>query len=337
MGEMVMKNLFDRENFISSTYNYKQLRQSRIVNLGIALFFITSSISFIYFGFALTEVGGAIISGSIDVAFKDLMRAVPLIMCFLMSLWSLLLAHAYYRNVNEEKRIKSIKKNAITILAFCGFNALYIIIGRIAKLYLSIVEGGPSALYPLNTIFYSFFFILFGVAMLYLVGYIKKTNPYLVPTRGPIVTKARWLYCIGVTLWMLVALFGFSIGIMSCFIYDFMHGHVFYGLATILMYLVPFAFIVVWEFYYNNLKEEKRAECLLPISLIGIGVSIISITLYFVSLSLDLDAPSNAGYGMFPIGFAANSNILILLVVFTPLIISVIALIKAIIMRRKAK
>ena len=142
MGEMVMKKIFDRENFISSTYNYKQQRQSRIVNFGIVLFFIVSSISFVYFGFALTEVGGAIISGSLDVAFKDLMRSVPLIMCFFMSLWSLLLTHAYYRNVNEERRIKSVKKNAITILAFCGFNGMYILIGRIAKLYLSIVEGG---------------------------------------------------------------------------------------------------------------------------------------------------------------------------------------------------
>ena len=332
-----MKNLFDRGNFISSTYNYKQEKQSNVICFALVFFFVLSSAAFVNFVYALTDIGGSIISGSIDVAFKDLARSVPIVLSFFMPLWSMFLIHAYYRNINEERRLKSIKKNAITILAFCGFNFLYVLVARLTGVYSSVVEGGPASLYPLDTLLFSLFFILFAIVCLYLVDYIKRRVPYVVPTRGPIVTKLRWLYCFFISIWMLIALFGLSFGVMSIFIYDFLHGHVFYGIATILVYFVPLAFFATWEFYYNNLKEEKRAECLLPVSLIGIGVSIISMTLYFVSLALDLDAPSNAGYGMFPIDFAANSNLLILLVVFTPLIVSVTALVKALLMRKKEK
>ena len=57
--------------------------------------------------------------------------------------------------------------------------------------------------------------------------------------------------------------------------------------------------------------------------------------LYFVSLGGGMDAPSNAGFGMFPVAFAASVNIATLLTVATPIIVSVVALIKGIFVRKK--
>ena len=107
---------------------------------------------------------------------------------------------------------------------------------------------------------------------------------------------------------------------------DFVHGYQFFSIALLLVF---------WEFFYNNLKEEKRKELLLPISLCGICLSVIVMVLYFVALGMNTDGPSNAGFGVFPVAFTASVNIATLVVVATPLIVSATALIKALMYRRK--
>ena len=58
--------------------------------------------------------------------------------------------------------------------------------------------------------------------------------------------------------------------------------------------------------------------------------------LYFVGLGVNLDGPSNAGFGILPVAFAASVNIATMIVVATPLIVSVVALIKGLLLRKKA-
>ena len=48
-----------------------------------------------------------------------------------------------------------------------------------------------------------------------------------------------------------------------------------------------------------------------------------------------MDAPSNAGFGMLPVAFAASVNIATMIVVFTPVIVAVTAFIKGLILRKK--
>ena len=87
--------------------------------------------------------------------------------------------------------------------------------------------------------------------------------------------------------------------------------------------------------YFNNLKEEKKKELLLPLAIISMSASIVFIVLYLISLSVGLDAPSNAGFGMFPVAFAASVNVVTLLVVFHPLFVSIVMLIKSLVARKK--
>ena len=72
---------------------------------------------------------------------------------------------------------------------------------------------------------------------------------------------------------------------------------------------------------------------LLPLSLISTGVSVVVTIIYFVSLATDLDAPSNGGFGMLPVAFAASVNIATLIVVFLPVIFSLVALVKGLILK----
>lgn len=330
-----MKHLFDKENFLLSSMDAKQRKQSLVLSILIIACFILSSFTFLNMLYSFADAVGSIVSGSADVAIKDLLRNLPLFLCFFMSLWTLLLLQASFRKVNDEKWRKSLFKDAVCVISFAFINIVYILVGIISGKYVSFVEGSPSYLFPLDALLFSLVFLTIGVLVVLYVKKFEKTHPYVVGTRGQIVKKARGAYCTFLTFFMLFAFFGFSAGIYSFFIYDFAHEYVFFGIAIILAYLLSPCILGVWEFYYNELKEEKKKEILLPLAIVSVVCSVIVVALYMISLSTNMDAPSNAGFGMFPVAFAASVNIATLLTVFTPLIFSVVALVKGLIMRKK--
>ena len=252
-----------------------------------------------------------------------------------MSIWTILLLQASFRNI-EERRLKSYKKNAIALLVFAGVTIVHVLVMRIIGKYSSLVEGSPSPLYPLDSILYSLLFIAIGVFTLIYLNKLQEKLPYVAPSRGPIVTKARGLYCTFVTFWMLIALFTFAAFFLGLFIIDFQHGYQFYSVMLLIAYALSFLFMLVWEFYFNELKEEKKKEFLLPLSIVGLGLSVIVMILYFVSLGLNLDGPANIGFGILPVAFAASVNMATMIVVATPFIVSLVAFIKGLIARKKA-
>lgn len=330
-----MKKYFDKSNFIPSTFKDKERKQSLVTSILVIVFFIISAFTFMNMLYGFVDAMGSFVSGSPDVAIKDLLRILPLILVFFMSIWTLLLLHATYRHVSDERWHKSLFKDAIAIISFGGVNIIYVIIGLIVGKFLSIVEGSPTPIYPLDTLLLSVIFILLGVFVLIYLKKFKDNYKYVVPARGELVKKARGAYCTFVTFWLLFALFGLAGGLYSIFIYDFAHGYAFFGIAVILCYLLSPIFIGVWEFYYNELKEEKKKEVLLPLALVGLCFALLGVILYVVSLSTSMDAPSNAGFGMFPIAFAASVNIATLLAVVSPLIVAIVATIKGILIRKK--
>ena len=328
MGELVMKRFFDKENFLFPSFEGKAKKQSVAIAVGLIVGFILASFTFFNMLYCFADIVGSIVSGSADVAIADFLRSLPVFLTFFMPFWTVLALQAFFRNLSPEKLHRSLMKNGIAITAFAGVTILYVIEGLIEGRYLKIVEGSPSALYPLDSVLYAVLFVLVGVFfILYAKKFIKKI-PYVVPSRGPVCKKARGAYCTFVTFWCLFALFGLSGGIFTFFIYDFAHGYAFYGIMTALAYLLSPCFLLVWEFYFNELKEEKRKEALLPLATVALCVSGLVAALYFLSLGLGLDAPSNAGFGMFPVAFAASVNIATMLTVVTPLIVSVVVLVK---------
>ncbi len=329
-----MKNFLAKDSFLISTMDQKQKGQSLFLSLALIVFFLLSAFTFFNAFYGFVDAIGSIVSGSPDVAIKDLIRSLPLILTALMGIWTLLLLQASFRN-DPERRLRSIKKDAIVILAFAGINILYVLIGRFAGLYLSLVEGSPSAIYPLDSVLYSLLYVALGVfTLLYLAKWQEK-HPYLVPSRTPIVKKARFVYCFGVGIWFLIALYSCAAFLFGLFIIDFAHSYAFYSVCLLLVFLTASLSLAIWEFYYNELKEEKKKEVLLPLAICGLAWSVLVDVLYFVSLGLNLDGPSNIGFGLLPVAFAASVNIATMLVVFTPAIVSLVALIKGILIRRK--
>ena len=329
-----MKKFFSKDNFILSTFDKNQKRQSLVIALALIVFFVFAAYTFLNAMYAFADCIGSIVCGSMDSALRDATRSLPIFLSCFMSIWALLLLHASFRNVSDEKRVKSLKKNAIVLLAFAFVNFVAIIVMLAMGKIHSLVEGSPSPLYPLDSILYSLIFVALGVFTLVYLAKLQEKLPFVLPQRGTIVKKARGLYCTFMSFWMLIALFSFAAFSIGLFITDF-GNYFFYALVLTLVYFTNALFLGFWEFYYNELKDEKKKELLFPLAIVGLVVSILVVILYIVGLATNLDAPSNFGFGTLPVAFAASVNIATLIVVFTPVIVSVAALIKGLLARKQ--
>lgn len=330
-----MKKFFDRDNFLLSNFDKSQRKQSLVTSILIIVFFLLTAFSFVNFMFVFADIIGSIVSGSPDVAIHDLLRSLPILITFFICLWGLLFFHTNFRNYDDVKREKSTFRKAIVVAALSGINVLYILISLITGTYLSLVEGAPSYIYPLDVFLFSLLMLALAVfAIIYLKKIAPKKN-YVLPSRGPTVKKLRWLYGIGMSLWAVVAAFACAEFCYGLFIIDFAHGYQAFSIALLLVYLSSPCFLLVWEFYFNELKEEKRKEFLLPLGIAGTAISLVITIFYFVALGLNLDGPSNVGFGVLPVAFTASVNIATLVVVITPLGVAITALIKGLIARKK--
>ena len=330
---MVMKNMFSQKDFVTSGLEGKQKKQALASALGVCLFFVLSAFTFMNFLYCLSDCIGSIVCASADVSLRDALRSLPIFLSFFLSLSGLMVAQTFYRNESAEILRKKAKKHAIIGIVIGAVIILYVVISRFTGRYLSLVEGAPSLLYPLDAILYALLFIAFGFCVL---RYFKASAAsYDGPSRAPIQKRGRIFRSFFRTFWLLIGLYGFCGFFYSIFIVDFTNGYVPYSLAIMLVSLVALLTIAVWELYYNNLTPEKRRAITLPLALISLAVSVAAAVLYFIALKNNLDGPSNVGFGILPVAFSASVNFATLLVVAMPLIVSVTAVIKGLI--RKAK
>lgn len=332
-----MKKFFSRDNFVLSTFDQKQKRQSLFVSLLILVMGVVCAFTFMNMLYCFSDIVGSCVCASFDIALRDFGRSLPIFLSFFMSIWTIWSLHTTFRNENNDKFVKGIFRKGIVIAAFGGFNIVYILVMLIAGRFTSLVEGSPSYLYPLDAMLFSLVFLAIGVFFVLYTKKFQEKLPYVVPTRGPAVQKARFLHHFFVTIWMLVAFFAFAAFAYGLFIIDFLHGYQFFSIALLIAYFLSPLYLLVWEFYYNELTEEKKKEFLLPLALAGLILAVVVMAIYFVALGLNLDGPSNVGFGVLPVAYAASVNIATMLVVATPTIVCVVALIKALIGRKKAK
>ena len=334
MGEMVMKNDLDRNGCVLSGLGSKQKKQAVGVLIALVFFFVISAFTFMNFLYCLSDCVGSIVCGSPDVSLRDALRSLPIFLSFFMTLSGLMTVHTFYRNESSDLLRRRAKKHALIGICFGVFIIVYVIAGVISGRYLSITEGAPSALYPLDAVLYSLGFIVFGV---FILRYFRKTSePFSGPSRAPIPKRFRILRCTVRSLWLLIGLYGFCGFFYSFFILDFSAGYQAYTAAAMLVSLGAFLSVAVWELYYNNLTEEKRRAAALPLGLISLPLSVGVMIFYLLALKGNLDGPSNVGFGIIPIAYASGMNVSMVLVVPVPLIVSVTAIVKGIYRKAKA-
>lgn len=334
MGEMVMKKL-SQTDFVFSGLDKKAKKHDLLSSCSVAVFFLLSAVTFMNVLYCLSECIGSIVCASPDVALRDAIRTVPIFLSFFMSLSGLMTAQSFYRNESAGILRKKAKKHAMIGIVTGAVIILYVIVMRIAGRYLSLWEGSPSPLYPLDAMIYAALFIILGVLVLRYFKAKAEKIPYLGPSRAPIQKHGRFIRSFFRTFWLMIALYGFTGFFYSLFIVDFQNGYLPYSLAHLAISLTAFLSLAVWEFFYNDLTAEKRKEVTLPLALVSLVFSILSAVFYFLALKGNLDGPANVGFGILPIAFSANVNLPILIVVAAPLIVSVTALIKGLFRLKK--
>lgn len=294
----------------------------------LAVFFALSAFTFMNFMYCISDCIGSVVSGSLDVCLRDLLRSMPIILSFLLSLSGLMTAHAFYLDEEPAVLRRRVKRHAAFGIVIGVIISLYVIAMLIAGRYLSVTEGSPTRLYPLDAVIYALLFIAYDIAVL---RYLKK---HVSCTEKTIHKKSHIISSILLTIWLMIALYGCCGFFLSIFILDFSHGYVPYSIAVMLVSLVSFLSIVVREFCYVKLTEEKRKKTMLPLALVSLAVSAASAAFYFIALKYNLDGPANVGFGIMPVAFTASVNLATLTVVALPLIVSAAALIKALRLRR---
>ena len=333
MGQMVMENKTDCGCCVLHGLDGKGKAKAFLVSLCVVIFFVLSAFTFMNFLYCLSDCIGSIVCASPDVALRDAGRSCPIFLSFFMSLAGLMTAHTFFRNESPEILKRKAKKHATIGTVLGVVIIVYVIAMLIAGRYLSIVEGAPSALYPLDAVIYALCFVAAGVCVLV---YLKRSkNGFEGPCRAPVQKKGRGIRSFFRTFWMLIGLYGFCGFFYSFFIVDFKDGYVPYSLAVMCVSFVAFSSLAVWEFYYNNLTAEKRMKAALPLALVYLVLSVGAAVFYFIALKNNLDGPSNVGFGLLPIAFSSSVNFATLFVVATPPVASVVALIKGIFRRIK--
>ena len=91
------------------------------------------------------------------------------------------------------------------------------------------------------------------------------------------------------------------------------------------------------NFFQLGMTDLTQKLFIVILAIISLAVSLVVTILYFIALKFNLDGPSNVGFGILPVAFAASVNFATLIVVATPLIVSVAALVKGLIRKNKAK
>lgn len=337
---MVMKMKCDRSDFVCSALGEKQKKQNVLSILAVILFFVLSAFTFMNFLYCFSDCIGSIVCGSADVALRDALRSVPIFLSFFLSLSGLMTAQAFYRNESAEILQKRAKKHAAIGVVIGVILIVYVIAMRFAGKYLSLAEGAPSLIYPLDAVIYAVCYVAGGICVWVYFAKYAKAHPYAGPTRAPIRKKGRVCRCIFRTFWLLIALYGFCGFFYSFFIVDFSSDYVSflpYNLAVMCVSLVVLLTLAVWELYYNNLTEEKRKEANLPLALISLAASLAAAIFYAVALINNLNGASNVGFGVLPVAFSASVNIATVVVVLTPVLVSVSALVKGIARKAKAE
>ena len=323
-----MKNIFDRSNFVLSGQGGKRKIQSAFVTLCVIGFFLLSAVTFMNFLYCLSDCIGSIVCASADVALRDALRSMPIFLTFFVSLSGLMVSHTFYRNESPEILAKKAKKHAWIGIVISALIIVYTVAMRFMGRYWSLVEGAPSPLYPLDAIIFAVIMIALGVAVLAYIKRNSKGQIFFGPCRAPLQKRGRGVRSFFRTFWLLIGLYGFCGFFYSLFIVDFRNGYVFYSVAMMLVSLVAFLTVAVWELFYNNLTAEKRKEFTLPLAIVSLLVSVAATVVYFIALKGNLDGPSNVGFGILPIAFSASVNFATLLVVAMPPIVSVTAVIK---------
>lgn len=283
---------------ITAKLNPSEKRTVVILRIGFVCAFIIAAFLFWDSFYNLCNIIGAIVSGSPDVAIRQLLRMLPLFLttaCMTLIGLSLL---GCIRRTGDDRRSKF--RRALWGLIVLGFiTALYVAIGCITGTYRSIVEHSPAYLYPLDC-------LIFGaaVAILSVIGLVKEKS---LPRRLPDLPSVRKTHFQpAVVISYLVALAGFAACFHSIYAMDWTHGYIFFNIALLLNYASPVVMLCLYLFLYTSAPCNRQSAVMKRYGLMMLIVNIALLALYMIAVEVQNEAPNQNAFGLLPIEFTAS-------------------------------
>lgn len=333
----MIKDLFNKDLFVSSGCDKKAKTQSLIVTLVVAFLYACCAFCMFNFIYLICNVVGSIVSGSPECAVRDFIRSSPILLILIATFNLLVSAHNFRRNVSTEIRNKMLMRNSISAIVIAGLTIVLILIFFILGKYDSLIDGYPSYLYPLDAIIFSLLIIGFATISILYVKKFEEKHPYVGVNRAPSTKgKLRALRPIFETIWALAALYGLAAFIFSPVYIDWIHGHVFFSIMLVIMFVLPTVYYLWWEFYYNELKAENHKINLIP-SIVGLCIGVLTVGLYCLAYNLDPQAPNLADFALLAVDYTASVNATALIYSACNIIIPLVALIKCLIEIKRNK
>lgn len=291
----------DKSYRVTSNSSDNANRNFLIANIIQGCVFIAGAFAFFEALCLVCNMIGSIVCSAPYQALDELIRVLPI----LVVLFGFVFLNNAVHNYTTAKD-KKVMRKAVAAIAIGGFALLYVIVGLFTGTYRSIVEGYPTALFPLDFMFLCLAYIGIGIGLIVLKNkQISFEMPECQDNKGKIIKVFDNIFY---TIFMMAALFGCAAVIYSTWVVDWAHGHTFFNIMLVLLFLTPVADVALWKYIFFPLKEEYKNPFQVRVGIIVLAINVLIFGLYLIALQNDPSAPNDAAFGILPVEYTASVN-----------------------------
>lgn len=296
-------------NKLANITNFEKLNEEKLYTWLTIIFWIPGAWTLWEFVYELSHMIGAIVCRDAAYAVYELLRMLPMTLCMICFLFSSAFLHNAYTARDLKTRSYNFKAMSFFDIIVAIIGIIYTVCGLITGRYISLVEGFPTILYPLDTILLSLLFIFFGLWAFKYSEYLRFKGsdlPYSECKFKPLLRNIGRVFCF---LSFLVTTCAFAASVYGPFILDFRHGYIIFNILLWLNYFTAFFMFLCYRFIYCKKSNEDKPACLKKFSLSFLIINAVLMALYLITVQNCPEAPAQNAFGLFPVDFTASANV----------------------------
>ena len=339
MEDVLMKKSFllNKDNALYNTLDQEGRKEYRFYQIFSILFFAATSYMLWHFLYFLCEMIGSIVESSPQESLRVLLRTFPWTLLTFAMVGMGIRVYNAYRAKDQKTRVHKWKRQGVTCFIVAVIDIAYVVANLIGGRYVKLVEGGPSLLFPLDTIIFSVIAILLGVLCLRYAKKLSENGTHLPfsPRKGNIIVRGLAQFGICVDYMIMLCMFA---GFLLCFsVVDWSHEYQFFNVMLTLNYFAGALQFFVYRFVYSDLTDEAKPHGAKVLALCHLILNVVLFALYMLSVQLQPEAPNQNAYGVLPIEFSASFNAFFVVLLLANILTPLIAFVKGLIIDRKKK
>lgn len=301
------------------------MKEKKLYTILTIIFWTLASLTLWEFVYELSHMIGAIVCNDLASALDEGLRMLPMTLSMVAYMFfGMFLLNAY---TAEGIEARIFNWNIMSIFAYVLGAAVVscVIVGVINGQYVSLVEGFPTLLFPLDVMMGGFLIIAYGVFSHKKALEIKEKGseqPFSICIFHKVFLYIGRFFCFLSYCVSTVAFAGFIYGL---FVLDFRHGGVFYNIFLLLNYFTAFFMFFAYRFIYIDRPNEEKPAALKKYSLMFLVANIMVFALFMLSVQLDPAAPDRNAFGILPVDYIASVNVFALVYGLNNILVPLIA------------